>query len=431
MAAPIEHSSPLAEMLKQRLSPKDLAGITRLARTAKLPESEAERPNEQPEGSYDGFVSSLLPSLLDRRDVLAHQKAKAPALLEELLGHPPERRQVLVRNSARFLNRPLCEMLQEQSLDACFRRPSEAVALAELAVEISERIPRGSVGEAVAYDLRARSLGFLANAYRVNTEPNLAGECLDKAELLLDEGGSGDLLELAWLTSLRGALRGNQRRLEESLQLFDQAIRIYRQCGEPHLLGRTIIYKATYHGHTGDSESAIRMLSEGLDLVDCKREPRLALIANHNLIYYLTDLGRHAEAAELLESSRHLYHELGDRISLMRLRWLEARMARERNALREAEEAFAETREAFIAERMTWDVALVSLELAAVYLEQGRSAEIQSLADELVPIFQATGMHREAVASLILFHKAAELEKVTAELIRRTMAQLQSLRRDR
>ncbi len=431
MAGHAKPSSQLAEVLRARLTTEELSGIAQLARGGRARTSKQGDLEKAAQGGYQDLLSSLLPSLLDQRAELDRQKERAPALLEELLKHPPERAQVLVRNSSRFLNRPLCEKLHERSLDACFRRPPEAVALAQLAREISDRLPGGALGAAATFDLRARSLGILANAYRVASEPHLAEKALDEAGQLLEEGGSGDLLENAWLTSLRGSLRADQGQFDESFQLLEKAIRIYRQCGERHLLGRTVIYKSLYHGYAGNSEQAISLLREGLSLVDTRREPRLALAASHNLVLYLTDLHRHEEAAEILEQSRPLYQALGDAINLLRLRWLEARMARERNELEEAERAFLETREAFIQEKIAWDVALVSLELAAVYLEQGRTVEIKTLADEMLPIFQATGMHREAMATLLLFHKAAEREKVTAELIRRTMGQLHSLRRDR
>lgn len=431
MAGHVEQSSQLAQTLRARLSQEELSVITQLAGTSGAAGTAAPDETEAREKRYQEILSSMLPTLLDRRSWLSRQKDLAPQLLEELLEQPVERRRVLVRNSPRFLSRPLCELLQDRSQDACFRRPPEAVALAQLAVDIADRLSGEAPGAAAVCDLRARSLGFLANAYRVTSEPQLSEETLDAAELVLEEGGSGDLLETAWLKSLRANLKGVQGRLDESLSLFDQAMRIYRRCGEDHLVGRTMISKAMYFGYAGDPEQAIRLLRRGLPLIDTQREPRLALAANHNLIYYLTDLGHHEEAAELLDSSRPLYFELGDRTNLMRLRWLEGRMARELDKPQEAERAFLETREAFLQEEMAWDVALVSLELAAVYLQQGRTAEIKTLADELLPIFQATGLHREALASLILFQKAAELEKVTTDLIRKTMSRLHSLRRDR
>ena len=76
-------------------------------------------------------------------------------------------------------------------------------------------------------------------------------------------------------------------------------------------------------------------------------------------------------------------------------------------------------------------MALVSLELAAIYFEQGRMAEIKTLASELVPVFRANDLRREAVAALILFQKAAQIEKISLGLIQSTISQLRGMRQDR
>ncbi|MCB1055964.1 MAG: tetratricopeptide repeat protein [Acidobacteria bacterium] len=253
---------------------------------------------------------------------------------------------------------------------------------------------------------------------------------MDEAEALLLDG-TGDLMELARLRSLQAALRGDQRRFDECFELFDRALSIYRRCGEDHLVGRTMIKKAIHYGFAYQPEQAIETLQAGLRLVDARREPRLVLAANHNLVYNLNDCGRQQEAQELLEASRPLYREFGERIDLLRLRWLEARLARERGDLDEAEENFRKTREALLQEGIGWDVALVSLELAAIYFEQGRMAEIKTLASELVPVFRANDLRREAVAALILFQKAAQIEKISLGLIQSTISQLRGMRQDR
>ena len=45
------------------------------------------------------------------------------------------------------------------------------------------------------------------------------------------------------------------------------------------------------------------------------------------------------------------------------------------------------------------DVALASMDLAVVYLRQGRTDEIKRLAVEMLTIFRSLHIHREAIAS--------------------------------
>ena len=60
----------------------------------------------------------------------------------------------------------------------------------------------------------------------------------------------------------------------------------------------------------------------------------------------------------------------------------------------------------------------MSLELAALYAEQGRAADQRRLAEEMVPLFAARDVHPEARAALTLYCDAARAETASAALIR-------------
>jgi hypothetical protein len=68
---------------------------------------------------------------------------------------------------------------------------------------------------------------------------------------------------------------------------------------------------------------------------------------------------------------------------------------------------------------LAYDYALVSLDLALVLLEHGRTAEVAELAGEMVWIFKAQGVHEQALAALRVFCAAAEREAATVERTRR------------
>ncbi len=369
---------------------------------------------------YSTLVERVVSRMDKKRQLLAKQREQAPVLMSELLRHPPERRQVLLNNSQRYRNLPLCDVLLEESLESGFRNPMEAVELAELAIDVADRLDPESFSRAVIYDVRARSWTFLANARRISGEYRTAAEAFRRAEVLL-AGGTGDLLERARFFAFKATLHSDLSQYEQALALFDRAIHIYRRSGDDQLLGQLLIRKGLHCGSAGDPLGAIELLREGLKLVDTDQEPRLALAANHSLIINLNELGQQDEALALLENSRPMYKRLGERINLMRLRWLEARLARSRDELEEAERALTEARQAFINQHLTHEAALVSLELAALYLEQGRTAEIKVLARDIFTIFNSIDLKREAFAALVLLEKSAQMETVTLTLIQETM----------
>jgi len=70
------------------------------------------------------------------------------------------------------------------------------------------------------------------------------------------------------------------------------------------------------------------------------------------------------------------------------------------------------------------DVALVSLDLASLLWEEGRTEELKELAGEMVVLFESREVHREALAALLLFQQACMEERLTGELIRQVAGQL-------
>ena len=73
-------------------------------------------------------------------------------------------------------------------------------------------------------------------------------------------------------------------------------------------------------------------------------------------------------------------------------------------------------RQAFLARRIAYDTALVTFELAVLYLREGRFTEVQELTRQLLPVFKAQQVSREAFATVKLFCEAVDKETLTAEL---------------
>ncbi len=142
------------------------------------------------------------------------------------------------------------------------------------------------------------------------------------------------------------------------------------------------------------------------------------MAAHHNLTLYLTESGRYQEALQLLDGARPLYHRLGDQMSLIRLRWLEGKIAIALGQLAEAEQLLKEVRKELIERELGFDTALLSLDLADIYARQSRGAEMRLLAEQMIPIFRSRDVHREALAALLTFQRAAEMECVSLGLIR-------------
>jgi hypothetical protein len=147
-------------------------------------------------------------------------------------------------------------------------------------------------------------------------------------------------------------------------------------------------------------------------------------ILSGNLALSYCHLGRFEEAALLANRVRAIALETGDEIEALRMTWAQGRIAVGLGRAEEARSLLAQVRREFGARRMDYDMALALLEEFVLLLDKGGAAEVKTLARELVVVFDAKGVHREALAALRLFREAAETEHATAELARRVLQYL-------
>jgi hypothetical protein len=94
-----------------------------------------------------------------------------------------------------------------------------------------------------------------------------------------------------------------------------------------------------------------------------------------------------------------------------------------------AEAAFREVQHDFLERRMGYDAALVSLDLALLFTQEGCVEDLKRLAAELMPVFESRDVHREAIVALLMFQRACEEERLTVDLVRQFAEYLRRERR--
>lgn len=384
--------------------------------------------DEQAHDGYDEVLDRVFEKILATEARLTDQRSLGRKLCEELMQCPAERRHLLLGNSQRFRSSALCERLLEECHEAFFADPRRAAEVARLAVLVVDRLDAADCnGEEVLASLRVRAWAHLGNALRINSDLAGSEQAFARTESLLGENRIPPV-ERARVLSFIGSGHMAHRRFAEALQTFDRAALIYKKLGQWNLLGRTLLQKALVCSQTGDDEGEMRYLRRALDLIDPQADPRVFLAARHNLIYALYERGRVREAFALLYHTRPLYLRAGDRINLLKLRWLEGLVAFGLQRIDQAEAAFREVREAFVELDLGYDAALASLDLASVYILQGRSVDVSRVAEETLAIFQAHNNHREAIAALLVFSSAARINRAGIDLVREVSSFLKQAR---
>jgi tetratricopeptide (TPR) repeat protein len=336
------------------------------------------------ETAYETVLDRVFSRIATEEAGIEVARRRADVLFEELMQHPPARQQLLVHNSARFRDRMLCERLLAASHDEGFREPARSEQLARIAVAVAERVadisPEAALGSSSPAPsdplagMRARAWAQLGNALRIRSDLDGAAVAFRSADALMAAHPRLGLLDKARIFDLKASLCKDRRHFAEAARLLDRVITIYQRLGQSNLTGRALSQKATLQLCAGDREGCMVLLRRALELIDPHEDPRCYLNARHNLIVALADDDKPREAFALLFHTRPLYLKLGDRMNLLRLRWLEGQVARGLHRLEQAETAFREVRGAFVELGLEYDAALVSLDLAMVFAQQGRRA---------------------------------------------------------
>ena len=345
-------------------------------------------------------------------------------LLTELLSCPEK-----ASHESRFAIPQVAKALIDRSHAVRYQNPEEMLHLASTARTVAEKCPSsGPDSELQLADLRARAWAQLGNAFRVSGRPRESEEAFTTAQGYRREG-TGDPALKAWLLEKIIPLYIFKGRFDEAIELSEEAGRIYRELSEAHLLASTMVQKAIACLYKGDTESAIPTLNQAIPLIDHEVDPHLLLAACHNLLRAYIDLDRPEQARCLYSEIRPLYQEFTDSMILLRAAWQEGQLLRDLGHLRAAEETLLRARKGFLEKNLAFEVAAVSLDLAAIYVRLGLVEEVKSTVTTALPIFRALEVGREALASLLQLQQVADQEQQALELIRTLNARIQPLAR--
>jgi hypothetical protein len=187
---------------------------------------------------------------------------------------------------------------------------------------------------------------------------------------------------------------------------------------------RVLISRGIYTGRSGNPEQALLILTRALVFAAENKvdDPNLNFITLHNILQFRVERGEFHEASRQLFDMRPLYVRYAGAVDALKLRGIEGQIAAGVGEDERAESIFLEIREEFGQRGQVFQAANVGLELAAIWLRQGRMPEAQQVVSEILEVFRSRHVSQETINALQVLLNALERDLATRELILRVAA---------
>lgn len=374
-----------------------------------------------PIGTSDGANDDRLPaSLADRVAAREERFRRAHAVAAEVVTLPPAERRAFVAAHPDCLCPEFVELMIAMARERRGEEPRDSVRCAHLAVTAIEAYV--GAGGRHGDDLRALAWAELGNAHRICGDLRSAGTAFHYARERVR--CAADPLVRAVVYQTEAAYCDYTCEFDRAMRLLRRAERLQARFGTPNAIALTRILRAETARRTGRLIEAIDLLRSALELLDIRDEPRLALVAVHNLAHCLIDASAFDAALGILRRFRPAYQAFGGPRDRALRALLEARAVRGAGLPALAEAMLVEVRDRFVELESPYEVATVDLDLAEVYAIEDRWSELEAVATETLALCTAYGVGTEALAAAKLLCEGAQRRQATAESVLGLVARL-------
>jgi tetratricopeptide (TPR) repeat protein len=339
---------------------------------ARLLEPVGTNEDETP-GEYDAVFERLEAPSAAAIEASRVRRAKVETLREELLQIPDKPRLQAVRQ-ARFHSMDLLDHLLEESHASQLTEAAKGAELAALAFELADAM-EDKEGASAALP---RSLLLEANALRLLGDRSGAEVRLGQAAAFLS-----DRMDRAFYCRVVGLVRWEDGRTDEGAAVLGHAVKLYQAEGLEPEVGACLALCGLLEVEEGQLANALPRLTYAWAAMDREIRPLFALQTGLALARCLAEVDQGARARSVLREVWGFYSEVKDNADMLRVYWGEALALARLQEWDEAIHMLESVQLKLVDDGSLAEAALLSLDLALVLAEAGRSDEILSLAASL------------------------------------------------
>lgn len=333
-------------------------------------------------------------------------------LLREAVDHPDR---LLTRK--KFWRLELWPYYLRRCDDLLYDDPRAGLAFVQYMPQLAAKIAAANPG-ANGADLMILAYSYLGGGYRRTDGYDRAEEAFRKAGQYRDSASTTALAEyLRRLAYLRIFQHD-----PVCFSVIAEAISIHKRGNlvDRHAFGECLVCRGHAYVVFDQRGRSFDDWTAALNHLSLKIDDKPWYSAVHNLAVWAADFGPDEQLETALENLKPALVLLctysGRKFAKLKLRWLIAVIDARLGHSGSAELAFLDVRDGLVAMELAYEVGMVQIDLALLYLAQGRLAKLEPLVEETAAIFRQLGVEVKAQEALDVWRQAKEVDE---ELLKR------------
>lgn len=308
--------------------------------------------------------------------------------------------------------------------DLLYDDPQAGLAVVQYAPQLAAKIAEANPGTNGA-DLLILAYSYLGGGYRRTAAFGPAKQAFNEAADYRDSASPKALAE--YLRRLAYFLL-----FQKDAACFDiigEAIAIHKRGNlvDRHAFGECLVCRGHAYVEFNQPGRAFDDWTASLNHVSLKIDDKPWYCALHNLAVWAADFGTDEELRQALENLKPalvlLYTYRGRPFAKLKLRWLIAVIDARLGRFDRAEAVFLEVRDGLVKMKLGYEVGMIQIDLALVFLAQDRRDELEGLVDETADIFRRIGVEAKTEEALDVWRQAEEVDEDLLKRVRRLFAE--------
>lgn len=360
---------------------------------------------------------------------LERERASGGDVVDRILRETPVDEWSRLAEIPEFRNNAALEQMSEEVRRRLHRKPTEALAIANLSASIAESLPPVQYPPIILAQLRANAWKDRASALRYLARYDEALEAADRGETAL-ASFAGAEHDRAIVRLVKGMILALLERFDEANAILSECRQVFRdhndikRCMQAGLAEAGTLYEANRYSDA--QQLCLNLLRDAIADGDIEAQARV-----HNTLGYCAiHLDDHTSANIHFSEAVARFTDLGFTAEVARTERGAGLVLIARGQISSGLSRLREARQAFTTAGVIDEAGFCGLRIVEVLIDRGEEAQARVLAQEIIDEFTAAGFNERLIDAVVRIREAINVDDVTAETARTVHAIAENLRQE-